>query len=146
MQVVIFHNIDDSAFFGYRSGQPVTPVFVYESGARNETIVLNEAFDLFNIGGGPTSQAYRARRLRSLSVGDVVRAGDQFFAVARLGFSEVSFASAKILLGEEAERVIRARYQITDREPLAITVPLPRLLADRAGIAQAPPAAARDSG
>ena len=60
--------------------------------------VVDEAFELFNVGddpefraGGPdaTAVAYRALGLRSLSVGDVVQVDDVAFACASFGWDQV---------------------------------------------------------
>ena len=48
--------------------------------AEDAHIPLEMAFEEFNVGTGDLAQRYRDRRLRSLSVGDVVTAGETAWA------------------------------------------------------------------
>lgn len=106
MKVTIFHNETRDAqgrhiamLDGFRPGHRLVEVFAYEiPEAGAPTHVAEEAFELFNIGDDPdfrpagpdeTAVAYRARRLRSLSVGDVVRAGDVALACASRGWDYI---------------------------------------------------------
>jgi hypothetical protein len=69
---------------------------------------------------------YRARRLRSLCVGDVVIAGFDgaaCLAVAPVGFTVVPEQDLMIVDARTAVPLIRERFQLTPGEPLAITVP-----------------------
>lgn len=75
-KVTIFHNqrphiaMDD----GWRERDPLLPVFTFilPTVARDGDL-LDQVYREFNIGkGGPLAEAYRKRRLRSLSKGDVV--------------------------------------------------------------------------
>jgi hypothetical protein len=76
-------------------------------------------------GAAEVARAYRARRLRSLSVGDVLLFGDGVaLACERMGFREVAYADLGWLTAADAEPVIRERYEIWG-EPLTVTVPLP---------------------
>lgn len=102
--IVIWHNIatDDAgrhvAWVGeYAAGHPLVPVAKYET---NDADVLNEAWRLFNVGEDPAfgtpspiALEYRARRNRSLSVGDVISVttdGETVWsAVEALGFSTI---------------------------------------------------------
>ena len=70
------------------------------------------------------AQAYRERKLRSLSVGDVVRVGNRWFTVASAGWTEVKAAELQILDTEAAEAAVREMFQMTSDEELTVTVPL----------------------
>lgn len=82
--VTVYHNNNprDARVFGYKQDHTVTEVFRYETrdSDRTATAYAEQAFELFNIGDDPTfgtpdqrAVDYRARKNRSLSVGDVVR-------------------------------------------------------------------------
>lgn len=125
--VTIFHNISEDAFSGYQDGHELVPVFLYST-AGPGAWVCADAFEMFNVGTGPVSQDYRARRLRSLSVGDVVMtAGGEpgCYAVGKTGWEQVLLSKMRVLTGQAAEDAVRARYQIPEREDLATTVPMP---------------------
>jgi hypothetical protein len=124
-KVTIFHNVSRDGSFGYVTGQDLVPVFMYESDTDANDVVLNRAFETFNVGEGKLAQEYRARRLRSLSVGDVVQIDTRFYSVERFGFKPASFLEMSFLVGRDAAPVIRARYDIPKNEALSITVPLP---------------------
>ena len=68
---------------GYQPGDPVVAVFAYQADPAGRTAeeIADEAFDIFNDhprdpDGADLACAYYGRRLRSLSVGDIVAAGD----------------------------------------------------------------------
>ena len=67
---------------GYQPGDPVVRVFAYQaSPGRSAEEIAEEAFAIFNdhpgdAAGAELACAYYGRRLRSLSVGDVVAVGD----------------------------------------------------------------------
>jgi hypothetical protein len=124
-KVTIFHNVSRDGSFGYVTGQDLVPVFMYQRDSVDHDAILNEAFDLFNIGSSLISRKYRARRLRSLLAGDVVQIDTRFYSVERFGFKPASFLEMSFLVGSDAEPVIRARYDIPNNEALSITVPLP---------------------
>ncbi|KOV84793.1 hypothetical protein [Nocardia sp. NRRL S-836] len=93
--VRVFHNNDASASLlnGYQPGSTVTEVYLYIEDALDDHVLLDRAFDLFNIDpdpelGAPDERAveYRSRGNRSLSVGDVVAVGDRFYAVDHTGW------------------------------------------------------------
>lgn len=71
---------------------------------------------------------YRARRLRSLSVGDVIVIDDgrtvRAYACASVGWIETALAMLRVVEGAEADAEIRARLQFKPAEALAVTVPL----------------------
>ncbi len=95
-RVRVFHNNDVPAAWstGYRDEHTVTQVLTYDVAApRTEQEVLalvEEAFRLCNddptLTADKRARAYRFRRNRSLSVGDVVGVGPRFYACARSGW------------------------------------------------------------
>ena len=75
---------------GYQPGDPMVRVFAYQAdpAGRSPEAIADEAFDIFNDhprdpGGAELACAYYGRRLRSLSVGDVVVVGEVPLAVGR---------------------------------------------------------------
>jgi len=83
-------------FEGYEPGHTMTPVFVYVDNRANWSLVLSHAMKLFNADEDilspedvPTARRYRANRLRSLSVGDVIQIDHEFFVVERIGFNRL---------------------------------------------------------
>lgn len=98
VRVRVFHNnYAPSAFLrGYESGDTVTEVFTYSTqrtADTNDDVLAAEAYTLFNVGhdsefGVPDPRAvdYRARRNRSLSVGDVLDIDGRFFACDAVGW------------------------------------------------------------
>jgi hypothetical protein len=151
MDVTIYHNISrDSGFglnqvlvkdpdapAGYRKdtlpgSHPLVKVFTYsvDELTRHQD-ELHRAFERFNVGEDTIAQAYRARRLRSLSVGDVVAfaaSKDQDAAIYSVGpwdFSPVKASDLRVLQGDEAVQAIRTRYDFRPSETeLTVTVPL----------------------
>lgn len=104
--------------------------------ARHGAVAAAEhLFMTFNVGDEPgraddeyTSQlahAYRARRLRSLSVGDVLLFGDAFaVSCERVGWQIIDSADLLVLNAEDGERAVRTRYQFRPGEQLTLSVPL----------------------
>ena len=102
--VTIWHNVAHDAegrhpamLDGYQPGDPVVAVFTYQADPAGRTAeqIADEAFDIFNDhprdpDGADLACAYYGRRLRSLSAGDVVAAGDVLLAVAPVGWEPVS--------------------------------------------------------
>ncbi|WP_278314988.1 hypothetical protein [Lolliginicoccus levis] len=94
MIVRIFHNIarDEqgrhAGFAGYRPGHQVELVFAYSAEGSDDEL-LERAFFLTNIGSGPLADAYRARGLRSLSVGDVLAIGQRYYGCDRIGWQPI---------------------------------------------------------
>jgi hypothetical protein len=94
--VTIWHNVthDDAGRhtgpLGFTPGDQMVKVFTYQAEPRGRPPgeIAEHAFAAFN-GAPPDDEAaglarqYRARALRSLSVGDVVAAGDVLLAVGR---------------------------------------------------------------
>lgn len=104
MRVTIFHNEARDALGrplgildGYQPGHPMREVFTYDAGEPAPLDQIAEtAFMLFNVGDDPTfgtpdptAVAYRARNLRSLSVGDVVVIAGRAVACASHGWTPV---------------------------------------------------------
>ncbi|WP_370973915.1 hypothetical protein [Amycolatopsis sp. cg9] len=99
--VRVFHNnhAHDKFLRGYESGQTVTEVFTYTTRPQGDThdhTLADEAFELFNIGddpqfGTPDPRAldYRARRNRSLSIGDVLGIDGRFYSCDASGWREL---------------------------------------------------------
>ena len=87
--VTIWHNVAFDAqgrhtamLDGYQPGDPMVRVFAYQADpGRPAEEIADEAFDIFNdhprdAAGADLACAYYGRRLRSLSAGDVVAAGE----------------------------------------------------------------------
>jgi hypothetical protein len=145
MKIEVLHNISRDASFGlntvFHSTQPggyvkkteVVKVFEYgqdDSGYSAER-VLEDVFRLLNVGDDPgfgtpseVAKSYRARSLRSLSVGDVVVLDGQAWSAESVGWQPRQPDELKIVTDvDEADRLIRERYQIGQAEPLTVTVP-----------------------
>jgi hypothetical protein len=138
--VTIFHNVSRDAGFGLNRvfladphpgvgaevrSHELVRVFTYDIDPPvfDVDAALNQAFETFNIGTNELAAQYRARRLRSLSVGDVVQVRSDFYACDSVGWSKVSADDLNILDAEAAEKVIRDRYEFEPGEELSITVP-----------------------
>lgn len=116
MQIQVFHNVTKDAhgrhvgmLDGYRAGHDLALVYEYtvpdDKSARfllDGRTYAEDAFHLFNVGddpayGTPDPRAveYRAKRLRSLSVGDVVVVGERAYACAALGWDPIAGPPAR---------------------------------------------------
>lgn len=151
MQVEVFHNVSRDASFGWNTifenttsdprgyvkrpartlaeRHPMVKVFTYEShDDLDDMAELSWAFEEFNVGEGDKAAAYRARRLRSLSVGDViclVRDGQRrYYSCDSFGWGDVDPTQMKVLEGSEAVTEVRSRFEFRPAEQLSITVPL----------------------
>lgn len=145
-RVEIFHNVNRDASFGlncvfmrkdpggyvkeFQSGaHELVRVFEYEVDWTDDRAsvqpLLNQAFETFNIGSDELAAQYRARGLRSLSKGDVIFVDGAPYACESVGWEPASRYDLRILRADEAEPVIRSRYQFEDGEELRVTVPLP---------------------
>ena len=138
--VEIFHNISAVAFFGLNmileaggkreaagaeEQHPLVLVFRYElPGDQDDKEVLSRGFETFNIGEDELAQRYRARKLRSLSKGDVVVVHGQAYSCESVGWRARSQDELRMLAADEAETLIRERYNFRPAEELAVTVPL----------------------
>lgn len=115
VQIAVLHNVGDDHYFGYTDGSPLVPVFkgTHATSQTDPLATADELFAAFNDGGHlpgaeELSDAYFSRRLRSLSVGDVILVGEAAMTVARFGFSPVAAAGANVLTSwhEDAVTVI----------------------------------------
>lgn len=124
MHVTVYHNVARNeaghhlGFDGYQPGQPLVPVFAYDlgllDGGMPELLLVAEAaFEAFNadpdmLAGSQRDLAsrYRDRRLRSLSVGDVLRVGDTALACDPVGFREVPAELNEVRVSEHGTHPI----------------------------------------
>lgn len=145
MKIEVFHNISREASFGLNSvlrstddrlpgyalpaldgtvqdeRHPLVKVYEFEADPAD----LDDFWARFNNGSGHEDPAYFARRLRSLSVGDVIRIeGEGAHAVENIGFNWAHRDELRIVTGAEAERLIRERLHLGDDEEMVCTVPL----------------------
>jgi len=102
--VTVWHNVAHDAegrhiamLDGYQPGDPMVCVFAYQAdpAGRAPEQIADEAFAIFNDhppdpDGADLACAYYGRRLRSLSVGDLVVVGEVPLAVAKAGWTPVS--------------------------------------------------------
>ena len=118
--VTIWHNVAFDAqgrhtamLDGYQPGDPMVRVFAYQaSPGRSAEEIADEAFDTFNDhprdpDGADLACAYYGRRLRSLSVGDVVAAaadGEVRLAVAKIGWTPVPGPLTEVRTSEHGTR------------------------------------------
>lgn len=144
MKVEVYHNLSRDASFGlntvfvtdrttergYRKEQqPLThmlvKVFEYEVEETDPESLLAEAWETFNVGTNGLAQAYWDRRLRSLSVGDVVVLGNEAYSVEpTAGYQPRSFAELRIKTdAATAEDAVRSLYRFAPGEQLSVTVP-----------------------
>lgn len=103
LNAIVFHNLD-SHFMHYEPGHRLVPVFEHEFQNDHTYDILNHLWWLLNVGddpdlGGPHPLAteYRARRNRSLSVGDVVKLGDDWWTVADFGWDPIDAPADSIV-------------------------------------------------
>ncbi|MBS2531959.1 hypothetical protein KGQ20_04165 [Catenulispora sp. NF23] len=107
VEVRVFHNLD-GRFDAYEPGHRLREVFTDTVPEREPFDVCDAVWTLLQVGedpafGAPDPRAvdYRRRGHRSLSTGDVIAIGDQFFAVADGGFTRISGRPA-VLSEDEA--------------------------------------------
>lgn len=115
--VQVFLNVDRDHWFGWEPGHPVVRVFAYDTADGNPEILAEEAFAMFNGQPGTDAQqeltdAYYERRLRSLSVGDVLVIGGNAWACKDTGFTPLSAPLNDVTDTHESDG--------------AVVVPLPR--------------------
>lgn len=92
---------------GYTPGHRM--ILVFETGApdgEDPHATAERMFEMFNVGTCDTARAYRARNLRSLSVGDVVAVGDVRLAVARMGFTPAEGQFMQVWTGQHGSRPV----------------------------------------
>jgi hypothetical protein len=142
VKVTIYHNLSRDASFGLNAvfavggkrqaidaeeQHPLVKVFEYDE-PEPAGDVLNDAYDWFNENGkgDAVGRAYRARRLRSLSIGDVIAIdGGDTFSVESMGFQVRKPEELRIETDlAVAEALIRNRYGFEDGEQITHTVPL----------------------
>ena len=118
--VTIWHNVafdgqgrHTAMLDGYEPGDPVVRVFAYQtSPGRPAEEIAEEAFAIFNdhprdAAGAELACAYYGRRLRSLSVGDVVAVaadGEVRLAVAKVGWTPVPGPLTEVRTSEHGTR------------------------------------------
>jgi hypothetical protein len=110
-------------------------VRVYEYEADPDDVendcVLERAWDSFNFVGGSHEDredpAYFARKLRSLSVGDVLALDDgqstQYWSCDSFGWTQRREDECRVLTAAQARFVVRERYDFRPAEELTVTVP-----------------------
>jgi hypothetical protein len=143
--VEILHNTSSNASFGLNSTFGPDPrnehewvkgeassdaerhqlVKVFEYEDEDGLTVLETVYDRFN--NDPeddVARAYRARRLRSLEVGDVVVIDGHPWSVERAGFKGRQPGELRVVADPaQAETLVRDRYGFRPAEQLAITIP-----------------------
>jgi hypothetical protein len=100
--VSVWHNVTrDSAgrptgYFGFTPGDLMVKVFTYDTQTRGRHAedIAEDAFAAFNDfprdgEGEALARRYRARRLRSVSCGDMITVGEAALIVERAGFSHL---------------------------------------------------------
>jgi hypothetical protein len=101
LTISIWHNVARDAqgrhtgfLDGFTPGDEMVKVFTYEmeSAGRSVEEIAEQAFAMFNDAPSGSEAAelarqYRARQLRSLSVGDIVTVGEAPLTVERFGFA-----------------------------------------------------------
>jgi hypothetical protein len=118
--VTIWHNVAFDAhgrhtamLDGYQPGDPMVAVFAYQAGpGRAAEEIAEEAFAIFNdhpadAAGADLACSYYGRRLRSLSVGDVVAVaadGEVRLAVAKAGWTPVPGPLTEVRTSEHGTR------------------------------------------
>ena len=107
--IIIYLNVQHDAdgrptgmLDGYQYGDEVTPVFAYSPEGKDDytpAMLAEDAFRIFNAPQEYLSPAdvkiearYRANKLRSLSVGDIVMVDGEVFAVAVTGWRRIEEA------------------------------------------------------
>jgi hypothetical protein len=98
--VTVWHNVEKDGphpvgmLYGYKPGHAMCPVFTYVTCATpDSTNIPEDAFKMFNAPEDYLSpeelalaRRYRANRLRSLSIGDIVQVDDTYYACESFGF------------------------------------------------------------
>ena len=119
--LTIWHNVahdgegrHSAMLDGYQPGDPVVRVFAYQAdpAGRSPEEIADEAFATFNDhprdpDGADLACAYYGRRLRSLSVGDVVAVaadGEVRLAVAKIGWTPVPGPLTEVRTSEHGTR------------------------------------------
>ncbi|GAA1624114.1 hypothetical protein GCM10009733_020950 [Nonomuraea maheshkhaliensis] len=90
--VAVWHNTT-GMFAAWQPDDAMIKVFAFQipaEAARTPDRVLAETWRIFNVGDDELARSYRARRLRSLSVGDVVAIGELAWAYNPIGYRQVA--------------------------------------------------------
>ncbi len=137
-EVKIYHNISRDASLGLNmqlisagkrlantteDRHQLVLVFAYAVPEMEVHSCLEAAFQIFNVSVSNLAKSYRARKLRNLSVGDVVTVDGLAYSCESSGWRGVRH-DLRIIDGSEAEAAVRARYGHQDNEELSVTVPL----------------------
>lgn len=123
--------LDDNGEVTEARSHPLVKVFEFEAG---EWHVPEAVYRALNVGHKPgygqpgspertLAMSYRARRLRSLSIGDVLVIGGQYLAVERMGFAEVQERDLRIVDATAAEVIVRKKFRLRPGEQLTVSVP-----------------------
>jgi hypothetical protein len=147
-RITVLHNISRDAGFGLnnmfdRQGKFYEPrshelVRVFEFDADEDYPDPDSLFHTFNVGEDAAmahseaelelAREYRARNLRSLSVGDVLVFETNgivtYTACKSCGWEDIPKDQLRVLSSRAAEVVIRERYSFKPGELLTVTVPL----------------------
>jgi hypothetical protein len=137
--VAVLHNVSRDSYLGlnnvFVNGQkteaiedqdrhPLVLVFRYDTAAQDDMAICEQAFEALNVGEDELAQQYRARRLRSLSSGDVLVIDGQAYSCESLGWRARSDDELRVIAGEAADREIRTRFQFGPDDELSVSVPL----------------------
>lgn len=102
MKIKIYMNDGEDHFYGFKNkfanspeltmvhSLEISEMFPHVASEREMLAVLEWVFQEFNIGEGPQAQAYRAKMLRSVSVGDVVVIGETAWACESVGWTRIT--------------------------------------------------------
>lgn len=146
IKIAVYHNLNIDCGFGLnqtigdggrRPAEPherheLVKVFEYEDSAPREPAevmaLLERAFYEFNVGEDDLAAAYRARRLRSLSVGDVLilaseSEGEGAWSCQMAGWAPVPTGELRVVAAAEADKILRERFQYAPEDALSISVP-----------------------
>jgi hypothetical protein len=105
--VTVYFNTHPDHFLGYEHGHPLRRVYSYEAPTSSGLFQLaDEAFHAFNAPPElvmpvycPIAEAYRAARLRSLSIGDVLQVDDSWLACAATSWIVLAEAPSEVSNG-----------------------------------------------
>jgi len=104
LPVTVYLNESRDHFYGYQPGDQLSAAATFElppsllDARDGQYAMLELVFHELNV-DNPTeewAQDYRARRNRSLSVGDVVLLGESAFAVAGSGWDNVALQASQV--------------------------------------------------
>jgi hypothetical protein len=101
--VVVHFDTHEDHWGGYVPGHPLAEVFTYDTAVSADPLeIAEDASRMFNAPPEildevqrTIASAYRSQRIRSLSVGDVLRVGEVWLACERAGFAEIEPPAAE---------------------------------------------------